>query len=97
MTLQRRDVPTSRRQVNENRSQQAATSRRQHNFCLSIIKSKKGTRNQGGRYVRTRARKVEQQRRKSVKKTVTFVFFFFLERMMMFYRLNTCVPTSSMF
>ena len=59
-TSPRRDVPTSRRWVNIYRSQQAATSRRlnvvtsqrrdvatsrrQREFCLSIIKSKKGSR-----------------------------------------------------
>ena len=47
-----RDVPMSRRWVNKYRSQQAqrrdvSTSRRQRDFCLSIIKSKKGTRIRG--------------------------------------------------
>ena len=37
----------SRRWVNKDRSQQAATSRRQRDFCLSIIKSKKGTKIRG--------------------------------------------------
>ena len=46
-TPPRRDVPTSQRWVNIYRSQQAATSRRQREFCLSIIKSKKGTRIRG--------------------------------------------------
>ena len=105
-TSQRRDVPTSRRPnvatsqrwVYKNKSQQAATSQRQRDFCLSIIKSKRGPEFEGvSRDVRTRARKAKQQRRKSVKKTVNFVFFFFLEILMMFYRLNTCVLTPSMF
>ena len=62
-TSPRRDVSTSRRWVNIYRSQQAATSRclnivksqcrdvatsrRQRRICLSIIKSKKGTRIRG--------------------------------------------------
>ena len=62
-TSPRRDAPTSRRWVNYYKSQQAATSgrlnvtklqrhdvatlQRQCEFCLSIIKSKKGTRIRG--------------------------------------------------
>ena len=107
-TFQCRDVPTSQRWVNKHGSQRAAKvatsqrrdvskSRRQRDFSITIIKGKRDRNLRASRFVRTRARKAEQQRRKSVKKTVTFVFFFFPERMMMFYRLNTCVLTSSMF
>ena len=43
-TSPRRDVPTSRRWVNQYKSQQYATSRRQCEFCFLIIKSKDGCR-----------------------------------------------------
>ena len=90
--------PTSRHlNVMPSQCSDVATSRRQRDFSITIIKGKRDRNWRSSRYVRTRARKAEHQRRKSVEKTVTFVFFFFPERMMMFYRLNTCVLTFSMF
>ena len=75
-----RNVVTSRRRVNENRSQQAATTRRQRYFCLSIIKRKKGTINQG---IKGRTNKGTESRAagtKSAEKRPTFVFFFFSDK-----------------
>ena len=71
---QRVEVHKSSRNVATSQRHDVPTSRRQRDFCLSIIKRKKGTKNQGIEEVRTRARKAEQQRPKSAKKRPTFLF-----------------------
>ena len=71
-TSPRRDVPTSRRWVNQYESQQAATLRRPNvamlqrrdvsaNSVFSSLKAKRGEELEVSRIVRTRARKSEQQ------------------------------------
>ena len=103
---ERRDVPTSRRWVNKRQRHDVSTSQRLNIATLqrrdinaisvsSSLKEKRGPEFEASRCVQTKARKAEQQRRKSVKKTATFVFFF--QRITRFYRLNICVLTSSMF
>ena len=47
-TSQRRDVGSTNIEVNKQQRHDVSTSRRQHDFCLSIIKSKKGTKIRGG-------------------------------------------------
>ena len=84
-TPQRRDTSTSRR-LN------VATS-----FSITIIKRKRGQNWRVSKNARTRARKSEQQRPGSAEKRPTFVFSSFMINMVMFYRLSTCVVTSSMF
>ena len=97
-TSQRRDVGSTRIEVNKRQRHDDPNFATSARFFVSpSLKAKRGPKIKASRYVRTRAQKAEQQRRKSAKKTVTFVLFFFPERMMMFYRLNTCVLTSSMF
>ena len=56
-TSPRRDVPTSRRWVNQYKSQQAVTSRRQREICPPSLKAPRvqNSRSSGG--VRTRAQK----------------------------------------
>ena len=73
--------PTSRR-LNVDTSQRCdlATSRRQRDFSITIIKSKRGQNSRVSKYVRTRARKAEQQRPRSAEKRHTFVFFFFSDK-----------------
>ena len=44
VTSQRRDVGSTYIEVNKQQRRDVSTSRRQREFCLSIIKSKKGTR-----------------------------------------------------
>ena len=43
VTSQRRDVGSTKIEVNKRQRRDVPTSRRQHDFCLSIIKRKKGT------------------------------------------------------
>ena len=93
-TPQRRVVSTSRR-LNVASSQRRDVSAI---FASPSLKAK-GTRNRGSfKNVRTRARKSEQLRPRLAEKRPTFVFFFsFMIKLRMFYRLITCVITSSMF
>ena len=81
------DVPTSRRWVNKNKSQQAAKSRRLNvatlqchdvsaSFYLSIIKSKGGLEFEASKIIRTRARKSEQQDLDLEEGTDFCIFFF---------------------
>ena len=71
-TSQRHDVPTSRRWVNQYKSQQSATSRRLNvptsqrrdvsaSSVFLSLKAKRGTEFEVSGIVRTRARKLEQQ------------------------------------
>ena len=55
-TSPRRDVPTSRRWVNQYNSQQAATSRRQREICPPSLKAAKGSEFGASGGVRKRAR-----------------------------------------
>ena len=47
VTSQRRDVGSTKIEVNKRQRRDVETSRHQRDFCLSIIKSKKGTRIRG--------------------------------------------------
>ena len=91
-TSQHRDIGSTKIEVNKKQRRDVRAI-----SASPSLKAKRDHNSRASRYVRTRARKAEQQQKKSVEKTITFVFFFFLERMIMFYRLNTCVLTFSIF
>ena len=81
-TSQRRDSPTSRRQ---------------HDFCLIIIKSK---RDQKSRGIRKRTDEGKESRAAANQingEDTCFCIFFFSERLLMVDRLIKCITKSSMF
>ena len=102
-TSQRHDVRSTRRgsqqvtNVATPQRRDVATSRSQCDFCLNIIKSK-GTRNRGG------IGKCTDEGTKSIVgathisgEETCFCIFFFSEKLLMVYRLITCIIKSSMF
>ena len=98
-----RDVGSTRRgsqqvtNVATPQRRDVATLRRQHDFCLNIIKSK-GTRNREG------MGKLTNEGTESIAvatqisgEDTCFCIFFFSEKRLMMYRLIKCITKSSMF
>ena len=96
-TSPRRDVPTSRRWVNQYQSQQAVTSRRQRRICPPSFKSTKGSEFGVSGDVRTRARKSRAAAHRSRRRARDLYCFPFLDNRMMFYILNIDILLFSMF
>ena len=95
VTFQRRDVRSTNIEVNKRQRHDVSTSRRQRDFCLSIIKSKEGTIIPG---IKDRTNEgTEIAATYILKKRPTFVFSSFRIEVLMFYRLNIYVLTFSMF
>ena len=67
------------------------------NSVSSSLKAKGPEMERGSENVWTRAWKALQQRPRSAERRLVFVFFFFSEKLLMFYRLITCIIKSSMF
>ena len=82
MTSQRRDVGSTYIEVNMRQRRDVSTSRRQREFCLSIVKSKKGTRigeigDRGAYELRHRNHNSSDF---DLGEEPSFVFFFFFDR-----------------
>ena len=107
--LPRRDVTTSRCLVNRSKSTSDPTSRRhsvatsQHRDVTTIsapasLNAKGDLILRGSENIRTKGRKVEQQRPGSLEKTLSFVFLLFCKtKLLMISRLIMCILKSSMF
>ena len=81
----------------EEKVKKGSTSRRQRDFCLTIIKSKRdhksrgiGKRTDEGTESRAAANQI-------IGEESCFCIFFFPEKLMMFHRLILCITKSSMF
>ena len=97
-TFQRRDVGSTNIEVNKRQRRNVSTSRRQRDFCLSIIKSKKGDQNSGNRGSYERGHENQNSSDLDLEEEKpTFVFSSFLIKVLMFYRLNIYVLTFIMF
>ena len=98
----RRDFPTSRRWVNQYKSQQAEMSRRLNvatsaRDLPSIIKSTKGSEFEEGEAYELGHRNPEQQRHRLPRRARELYCFPFLDNRMMFLRLNIYIFVLSMF
>ena len=99
-TSQRRDVGSTYIEVNKRQRRDVSTSRRQHELCLSIIKSKKVTRireeiEDRGTYELGHGN--HSSRTLTLEKSHHFVSSSFRTERLMFYRLTICVFSFSMF
>ena len=102
-TLQRRDVPTSQRWVNQYRSQQAVASRRGNvatsaRDLPSIIKCSKGSEFEGDREAYELGHGIPEQQRYRLRRSARDLYCFpFLDIRMMFLRLNNFLFLFSMY
>ena len=101
-TSQRRDVGSTRIKVNKWQRRDVSTSRRcnvitsARVFVSPSLKAK-GDQNSRHRRSYELGHRNQSSRTLTLKKGPTFVFYFFWIKVLMFYRLNICVLTFSMF
>ena len=102
-TSPRRDVPTSRRWVNQYNSQQVVTSRRRNVATStrdfpSIIKSSKDSEFKGDWEAYEPGHRIPEQQRNRLRRSTRDLYCFpFLDSRMMFLRLNIYIFLFSMF